>query len=92
MKAKTLIACAFAVSTAPLAWGQGAQPTGPQGTQLWASRPAAAMTFAQLDTNGDGVISREEYRVLEQRAPGSGPGSAPYSGFSADTNPPVPGY
>jgi hypothetical protein len=87
MKAKTLIACAVTASALPLAAiAQNAQPSGPQGTQLYGNRQVLIMTFAQLDTNHDGVISREEYLIAEQRAPRVGP----YQGFSADTNPPAP--
>lgn len=73
MKAKTLIACAFAAAALPPGSSWATQPTGPQGTG-WYRYDAA--TFAQLDRNGDGVISRDEYPF--------------YSGHSADTNPPAP--
>jgi EF hand domain-containing protein len=88
MKVKTLIACAVTASALPLAsaFAQNAQPSGPQGTQIYGNRQAVVMTFEQLDVNHDGVISREEYRIAEQRAPMVGP----YQGFSADTNPPTP--
>jgi hypothetical protein len=86
MKVKTLIACAVTASALPLASSWAQQPTGPQGTQPYGTGPVMVMSFAQLDVNGDGVISREEYLIAEQRAPRSGP----YQGFSADTNPPVP--
>lgn len=83
MKAKTLIVCATAAVALPLSSAWATQPTGPQGTG-WLQ---GALTFAQLDRNGDGVISREEFTAAEQR--GNTRGFA-YSGHSADTNPPVP--
>ena len=90
MKVKTLIACAVTASALPLAsWAQSV-PTGPQGTYLSVTEPGALLTFAQMDANGDGVISREEYAVLERMRPGTMPGAGPLRGHSADTNPPVP--
>lgn len=86
MKAKTHIACAITAGALPVASSWAAQPTGPQGTQLYGARHAAVMTFAQLDTNRDGVISRDEYVLAERRAPATGI----YQGHSADTNPPAP--
>ena len=85
MKTKTLVACAtVAAALATPSWAT--QPTGPQGTQLYGQRPGTMLTFAELDLNGDGVISPDEYRAAERLAPTRGA----YNGFSADTNPPVP--
>jgi hypothetical protein len=90
MKVKTLVACAITASALPFAsWAQSV-PTGPQGTSLSIAEPVAFLTFAQVDTNGDGFISREEYAVVERIRPGTIPGSGPLTGPSFDTNPPVP--
>jgi hypothetical protein len=86
MKVKTLFACAITASVLPLASSWATQPTGPQGTQPYGNGQRVVMSFTQLDVNRDGVISREEYLIVERRAPQAGP----YDGFSADTNPPVP--
>ena len=83
MKTKTLVACAFAAAALPLTPAWATQPTGPQGTQLYGPRQ---QNFAEVDRNGDGVITPDEYRAAERRAPARGA----YDGFSADTNPPVP--
>lgn len=83
MKAKTLIVCAATAVALPLGSAWATQPTGPQGTGWF----QGALTFAQLDRNRDGVISRDEFAAVEHR--GDTRGFA-YSGPSADTNPPVP--
>jgi hypothetical protein len=68
----------------------GAQPTGPQGTGVYRAFPVTAPSFAQLDTNRDGVISRDEYALMpaQSGAPRRNPG--PLVGPSWDTNPPAP--
>ena len=83
MKTKTLVACAFAAAALPSTPSWATQPTGPQGTQLYGQRQ---LSFADVDLNGDGVITPDEYRAAERRAPVRGA----YNGFSADTNPPAP--
>jgi hypothetical protein len=91
MKLKILVACAVTAAALPFAasWAQPV-PTGPQGTNPNLTQPVGFLTFAEIDTNGDGVISREEYLVVERMRPGTLPGSRPLRGPSMDTNPPVP--
>jgi hypothetical protein len=90
MKAKTLVACAITASALPLASAWAAIPTGPQGTDLGIVTPVVIPTFAELDVNRDGVISREEYRIVPAAKPGSMPGAGPLVGPSWATNPPAP--
>jgi hypothetical protein len=90
MKMKTAIACAFAASALPLASAWATMPTGPQGTDLDIATQVVIPTFAMLDVNSDGVISREEYLVMQVPKPASMPGTGPLVGPSWLTNPPAP--
>lgn len=85
MKMKTLIACAATAAALPLTTAWATQPTGPQGIDWWGH---SGVGFAQMDRNGDGMISREEYATADQR--GVTGRARVYSGPSAETNPPVP--
>jgi len=87
MKVKTLIACAFTATALPLASGWATEPTGPQGID----RPGPnRLTFEQLDTNRDGMISREEYAAAQTQMRGDRRQRGAYDGPSWQTNPPVP--
>ena len=83
MKVKTIVVLASAAAL-PLGAAWAVQPTGPEGTGWYGYN---APSFATLDRNGDGVISRDEHASAgDTRSSRSGP----YSGPSWETNPPVP--
>ena len=62
MKLRTLLAiAATAAAAVPLAASWAGEPTGPQGTFLWNNTTYYGPSFATLDRNGDGIITRDEY-------------------------------
>jgi hypothetical protein len=92
MKLTTLFASTAVALAVPLAssWAAdlpGPQPTGPQHTYQ-ARGPGNPPSFDQLDRNGDGVVSREEFAAFSSLVEGRRRGA--YDGPSWDTNPPVP--
>ena len=103
MKVKTIVACALTATALPFAaLAQNAQPSGPQGTG-WYGAPNAAQpvpqpvpgTYGYVAPGSDAYVverdmRREEMRRDDMRRDTREVPRRTYSGFSADTNPPVP--